>query len=357
MSADVAASPASSAAPGVRVEGADESTQAAWDAFARVHPEATFFHRWGWQRVVRQTFGYRPAHLIARRDGRVAGILPLFVVPALPWGCALVSAPQAVYGGPIADADDARAALVVRAHEMAEREGARYVEYRNMSALPDLPSKDLYETFRRPILPTDEENMAATPGKQRYSIRVGLKNQLTAEVGRGELLGPFFDVYSESVRNLGTPVFPRRLFAKVLDEFGEDARILLVRREGRPSATALLLFHRDEVHPYYAGGRRADFKYAVNDFMYWSLFRYAREQGCKTFNFGRSKRGTGAFDFKRHWGFVSTPLHYQYDLVGQRSLPDMSPKNPKFSFAVAAWKRMPLWLSRRVGPALVRYFP
>ncbi len=330
---------------------------AEWDEFAAGRPDATLFHRSGWQRAVRRTFGYRSHCLVARRGGRIAGILPLFAVPTLPWGRALVSAPQAVYGGPVATDPAALDALLGRAKEIGESLGARYIEFRNVSPLADLPGKDLYVTFRKPILSTSDENMAAIPRNQRRSIRIAMKNGLTYEVGREEHFDAFYDLYSQSVRNLGTPVFPRSLFRNLLEEFGANGKILLVRRDGRPAAAVLTFFYRDEVLPYYGGARREEFRYAVNDFMYWSLLCYGMEQGYKVFDFGRSKKGSGSYDFKRHWGFEPTPLHYQYQLVRQRSLPDLSPRNRNFSVAIEMWKRTPLWLSRRIGPALVRYFP
>jgi FemAB-related protein (PEP-CTERM system-associated) len=281
----------------------------------------------------------------------------MFLVPTLPWGRALVSAPQAVYGGPVADADDSREALIGHARSLGEKLGVRYVELRNRTPLAELPSKDLYVTFRRAILPTAEENMAAIPKNQRRSIRIGQKSGLTTEMGREALLEPFYALYSQSVRNLGTPVFPYALFRNLIAEFGSDCRILVVRREGRPVAAVLTFFHRDEVLPYYAGARREEFRYGVNDFMYWSLLTYGMEHGYKVFDFGRSKKGSGSYEFKRHWGFEPTALHYQYQLVRQQSVPDLSPRNPKFSVAIELWKRMPLWLSRRLGPMLVRYFP
>jgi len=344
------------ATTGLHVESTAEPG-ADWDAFLAGHPDATLFHQSAWQRAVQKTFRYKSHCLVAKREGRVAGILPLFEVPTLPWGRALISAPQAVYGGPVADAPDSLDALVARAREIGNELGARYVEFRNTTPLPGLPSKDLYVTFRKPILPTTDENMAAIPKNQRRSIRIAMKNGLTSEVGRDGLFEPFYDLYSQSVRNLGTPVFPRQLFRNLLDAFGNDGRILVVRRDGRPSAAVLTFFYRDQVLPYYGGARREDFRYAVNDFMYWSLFGYGMEQGYKVFDFGRSKKGSGSFDFKRHWGFEATQLHYQYQLVRQRAVPDLSPRNRNFSLAIEAWKRTPLWLSRRIGPAIVRYFP
>lgn len=344
------------APPDLEVRSLDEAG-AAWDEFVAGHPGSTFFHRAGWQRAIQRTFGYTSHCIAVWRSGRVAGVLPLFQVPTLPWGHALVSAPQAVYGGPVGEDAGARQALLRRAGTIARAHRVRYIEFRNLDPIEGLPSKDLYVTFRRAIRPTAEENMSAIPRNQRRSIRIGLKSGLTSELGGEELAGPFYSLYSHSVRNLGTPVFPRSLFSNLLAEFGPDSRILLVRREGRPVAAVLTFFFRDEVLPYYGGAHRDAFRYGVNDFMYWSLLCYGMERGYKVFDFGRSKKGSGSYDFKRHWGFEPTPLHYQYELVRQRTLPDLSPRNPKFSLAIELWKRMPLWLSERLGPHLVRYFP
>src|SRR6185503_6636376 len=203
---------------------------AGWTDYSTAHPAATFFHQPGWLEVVRRTFGYRHASILARRDGRVVGFLPLFLVPTLPWGRSLISTPQAVYGGPIADDDEARSALVDHAARFAEGRGASFLELRNETPIPGLAGKDLYVTFRRPILPDAEQNMAAIPRNQRRSIRVAQKHGLKARVGGGDLLDGFYHVYSESVRNLGTPVFPRALFANALERFGEDAFILGVEK-------------------------------------------------------------------------------------------------------------------------------
>lgn len=328
-----------------------------WDAYVERHPDATFFHRYDWLAVVARAFRYRAVPLVARREGRITGVLPLAIVPGLPWGRFLVSTPQAVYGGPLADDEKTRQALLRSARDLALRLRARYVEYRSVVAMPALPAKDLYVTFRRGIAATAEENMAMIPRNQRRSIRIGLKSGLVSQIGGQDLLPEFYSVYSASVRNLGTPVFPRALFTGLLAAYPDDVRILLVRREQVAVAGVLTLFFRDQVLPYYGGALKEGFRYGVNDFMYWQLHLHGMERGYRVFDFGRSKRGSGSFDFKRHWGFEPTQLHYQYDLVGQREIPDLSPRNPRFSLVITAWKRMPLWLSRRLGPVLVRYFP
>ena len=329
----------------------------AWDAYVDTHPAATIFHGTPWLRIVERAMGYRPHHLLARRGSRVCGVLPLFRVPGLPSGHALVSTPLAVYGGLCADDGDATRALLGASEELARRLRSRYVDLRHQTAVESLPSKDLYVTFRREILPDRGANMAAVPKNQRRSIRVGEKNGLTARVGGLDLLSPFFDVYSQSVRNLGSPVFPRRLFQALLEEYGDACRILGVFHRGGMVSGVLTLFHRDQVMPYYGGATREGIRLATNDFMYWSLMCYGAERGCTVFDFGRSKRDSGAYHFKRHWGFEPTPLAYQYQLIRQREMPNMSPANPRFSLAIRIWKRMPLGLTQWLGPKLVRYFP
>jgi len=159
------------------------------------------------------------------------------------------------------------------------------------------------------------------------------------------------------VRSLGTPVFPFRLFEQMLMEFGTNCRILGVFREGRMAAGVMTLFFRDQVMPYYGGALASELRYAVNDFMYWKLLCYGAERGYKVFDFGRSKKRTGAYDFKRHWGFEPTPLAYEYVLGTVREMPNLSPANPKFALPIEIWKRLPLPVTQWLGPKLIQFFP
>ncbi len=331
---------------------------AAWDRYVAAHPRATFFHQTGWKRVVERTLGHRATYLQAEDRGRVRGVLPLFHVRSLLFGRSLVSVPLAVCGGVCADDDAVTGALLDRAKREAEALGVRYLELRNREAVGEgLPSRNLYVNFERPIVRDADRNMAAIPRNQRHSIRQGQKAGFESRIGGVELLDVFFDVYAESVRNLGTPVFPKALFANLLEEFGARCRILTVWADGAAVAGVLTFFFRDRVMPYYGGARRIGGRASPNDFMYWELMRYAGEQGYTVFDFGRSKRDTGAYHFKRHWGFEPTPLAYQYHLVAQRALPDTSPLNPRFSVPIEIWKRLPLPLTKVVGPWIARSLP
>jgi FemAB-related protein (PEP-CTERM system-associated) len=333
------------------------SAEKTWDEYVLRHPRATFFHLMGWQRVLEQTFPYRVFSCVALRDERISGVLPLSLVRNLPFGQSLVSMPWGVYGGICADDDETQSALLNYAKTLAQRLGVRYLELRNQAPCCDLPATDLYVTFRKEIASDPETNMAAIPRKQRRMIRQGDKYGLTTQMGGEEFLRDFYHLYAHSVRNLGTPVFPVRFMANLLREFDPACRILAVFHEEQMVAGVMTFFFRDQVMPYYGGALRHALRYAVNDFMYWHLLCYGAEQGYRIFDFGRSKKGTGSYDFKRHWGFEPTPLAYQYHLVRQKTIPDQNPLNPRFALAIQTWKRMPLWLSRLLGPRVVRFFP
>lgn len=328
-----------------------------WDDYASSHPQATFFHSIGWRKVLERTFPYQPIYLAAQKNGLINGILPLYLVPHLPFGRSLVSMPIAVYGGICANDAATAQALLQRAQEVAREKGVRYLEIRNQESFGDLPVKDLYVTFKKPIDPDPEKNLAAIPRNQRRSIRQAQKFGLTYKVGGEELLRDFFEVYSHSVRNLGSPVFPLALFKNLLAEFGPACRILGVFKDEKMIAGVLTFFFRDQVLPYYGGALREAFKLAASDFMYWSLMGHGAEHGYKVFDFGRSKKESGAYHFKRHWGFEPSPLAYQYYLVKQKSLPNLNPQNPKFSLPIALWKKLPLRFTQWLGPKLVKYFP
>lgn len=328
-----------------------------WDGYVRAHPDATFFHLRGWGAVLEQTFPYHDYSLVATRQGELCGVLPLLLVPHFPFGRSLISTPFAVYGGICADDAEARESLLVRARALGEQLGVRYLELRQLVPLGDLPVKDLYVTFQRPIYPSQDQNMAATPRNQRRSIRVGIANGLTSRVGGLDLFNEFYEVYSRSMRNHGTPVFPKRLFASLLREFGPACRILGVFHQGRMVAGVMTFFFRSHVMPYYGAALRDAFRLAANDFMYWSLMCYGMEQGYKVFDFGRSKVESGSYHFKRHWGFEPTPLPYQFILVRQKTIPDLSPRNPRYAGAILLWRRIPLTITQWFGPKVIHFFP
>lgn len=324
-----------------------------WDEFVLRAPSATFFHRAGWQEVIERAFGHRTYFLLAESGDRIEGVLPLAQVKSLLFGHSLSSLPFGVYGGVVAETQRAREALDERAVALAERLGVDHLEYRSQVQLhADWPTKDLYVTFRKSIDPDPDKNLNAIPRKQRAMVRKGIKAGLTSEIDQGT--GNFFHAYSDSVHRLGTPVFSRRYFDILREVFAADCEILTVRREKEVVASVMSFYFRDEVLPYYGGGTRIAREVAGNDFMYWEVMRRACERGLRVFDYGRSKRGTGSYDFKKNWGFEPTPLPYEYRLVHGRAVPDHNPLNPKYRMFIAFWQRLPLSIANLIGPHVVK---
>ncbi|MCI0621706.1 MAG: FemAB family PEP-CTERM system-associated protein [Acidobacteria bacterium] len=339
--------------------GSDPDQSRLWDRFVKSHPHGTPFHLSAWQRVVASTFGHQPCHVraVSSATGEMLGILPLFLVRSLIFGRMLISTPQAAYGGILASSELAESALLQRAQQLAREENAQFLELRNFQnliRLPELPTKDLYVTFRQELFDDPEKNMQAIPRKTRAEIREGIRNGLEFCVNAIGVDG-FYDVYSRSVRELGTPVFSKRLFTSGLREFDVDCRIFSVHWKGRLVSAVWTLFYKDAVVPYYGGSIREYNHLAVNNFMYWMLIRYGCENGYRIFDFGRSKKGTGSFNFKKRWGMTISDLPYQYFLSDGASIPDTSPLNPKFAFGIRLWRHMPLWLTNTIGPAVSRH--
>jgi FemAB-related protein (PEP-CTERM system-associated) len=330
------------------------SRASAWDTFVERCPSATFFHKAGWQAVIAESFGHATHYLYAERDGEIHGVLPLVHIKSRLFGNSLISNAFCVYGGPAALDEAARRALDDRAVALLGELGAECLEYRMLQPMhPAWPSKsELYATFRRAIDRDPEVNLKAIPRKQRAVVRQSLERGLAVE--EDTEIDRFFALYGESVRNLGTPVFAKRYFRSLKRVFGKDCEILLALHEGRPVCTVMSFYFRDEVLPYYAGATPAVRALGAYDFLYWHILKNAGLRGLKIFDFGRSKQGTGAFAFKKNWGFTAQPIFHEYQLKPGCTIPDINPLNPKYRLFIAAWKRLPLPVANLVGPIIAR---
>ncbi len=324
-----------------------------WDAFVDSCPEATFFHRSGWKTIIERAFGHRTHYLYAEQDGDIQAVLPLTHVKSLLFGNSLISNPFCVYGGIIATTSEASSALRNAAVDLADKLEVDALELRNLQPSGESwPTKELYVTFRKEIDPDPEINMKDIPRKQRAMVRKGIKAGLQGETDSG--WQRLFQVYSESVRNLGTPVFPEKYFRILREVFDDDCGVLMVTHDGQDIAGVMSFYFRDQVLPYYGGSVQAARSLKANDFMYWDLMRRSGEQGIRVFDYGRSKEGTGSYSFKKNWGFEPKPLHYEYHLVKSGSIPDINPMNPKYQMFIKLWKKLPLSAANIIGPMLSR---
>jgi FemAB-related protein (PEP-CTERM system-associated) len=333
----------------------DQSCTDKWDDFVLSCADATFFHRSGWKTVMEEVFGHEAYFLYAERDGVVLGVLPLARVRSVVFGHSLCSLPFCVYGGIAATSVDAWAALDDEAQELAKRLNVDYLEYRSQTlSHSDWFHKNLYVTFRRPIFEEDEDNLKAIPRKQRAMVRKSVRAGLICDTGAD--IEEFFRLYANNSHRHGTPALPRAYFECLIEKFSPHCEVVIVRNpKGRAISGVLAFYHREEVLPYYAGDLPEARELAANDFKYWELMRHARLKGLKIFDYGRSKVGTGSYDFKRNWGFEPIPLPYEYKLYKGHKVPDTNPLNPKYRLFIECWKRMPQGLANMLGPRIVKY--
>jgi FemAB-related protein (PEP-CTERM system-associated) len=338
----------------VRIREFAPGDAARWEAFVQSCGEATFFHRIGWRGILERCFGHRTHYLLAERGVEIAGILPLAEVKSLLFGHALVSLPFCAVAGIAATDSEAAESLREAAQVLGERLRVAHLELRHASPRsPGWPQQDLYAGFRKTLAPQVDANMLAIPRKQRAMVRKGIGNGL---VGRIEPdVHTFFALYADNVHRHGTPPLPKRYFQALREAFGQDAEVLTVLDSaGRPLSSVFSFYFKDEVLPYYAGDAVEARQLAANDFKYWDLMRRACERGVKVFDYGRSKRGTGPYDFKRNWGFEPAPLAYEYRLYRRKSIPENNPLNPKYRALIALWRRLPIPVANAIGPHLVK---
>ncbi|RYE03950.1 MAG: FemAB family PEP-CTERM system-associated protein [Sphingomonadales bacterium] len=344
---------------GLRIADLDDAIERARiGAFVHDSADGTPFHLPAWSIAVARGCGQKNHYLLAEGgNGQLVGVMPLTEVHSLLFGRALVSAAFGVGGGILADNPRVAAELAQTAWTLAGRLSCPVMEVRG-GPLPG-PEWDVdttrYLGFVRDLAEDDEAELLAIPRKQRAEVRKSLENDLGVIVGTSEAeQDAHYAIYAESVRNLGTPVFPRSLFSEVLKEFGKSADLLIVRRGGVAVSSVLSLYWKGTVYPYWGGGTREARALRANDRMYFELMRHARERGCKRFDFGRSKTGTGAAAFKKNWGFEPTPLTYYERVAEGAKARDASPANPKFSLQVKLWSKLPLGIANRVGPWISR---
>ena len=343
-----------SPAPDVcRDVGADE-----WDRYVNSQPDASVYHLAGWAGVVERVFGHQTSYLAARVGERIVGVLPLVLFRTPLFGRFAVSMPFVNYGGIVADTDDARGVLLAAAIHDARAAGAAYLELRHARRLFEhLPARTHKVAMILDLQPSVDEQWRVLDRKLRNQVRKAEKEGLQVRSGGLELLGEFYDVLAHNMRDLGSPVHSRRLFADVLTTFPERTRIFCVSRDSTPMAAALVLWRGDRLEVPWASSIRRFNPLCANVLLYWDMLKYGVERRFVQFDFGRSTPLEGTYQFKRQWGAEPRPLYWEYWLNGDARVPDRGPKNPAFGPAISVWQQLPVSLTRLLGPWVVRNIP
>ncbi|MGF1700970.1 FemAB family PEP-CTERM system-associated protein [Photobacterium makurazakiensis] len=334
-----------------------EKEHSLWDNYVDNHPDGSFFHLSGWLDVIHSVFGHKHHYLLAEENQQLVGILPLFEQKSLLFGHALISTPFCVYGGVVANSSIIREKLESAAYELGCDLNVDYIELRDKNPIdsngPWL-SHSHHTSFQCPLPEKADDILTTIKRKQRAVIRHSQKNELSWDNTSDP--EACFDIYAESVRNLGTPVFSKKLFSQLKGTFGEQCETLLVHdKNNQPVSGVLSFYYKGQVLPYYGGGKFEARELKSNDFMYFQLMQLAHQKGITHFDFGRSKNNSGSYKYKKHWGMEEQPLHYRVALVKSKALPNLSPNNPKYKYFIKAWQKLPLGLSQKVGPLLSKY--
>ncbi len=334
----------------------DERT---WNEFVlQKHEQGTLFHSLMWHRVLENAFGL-PFHLLAAKSesGVYEGVLSLYEAAGLSGHKSLYSPPYTVYGGILANNPEAARALAEKAKEICITEKAELIHLRNSCESGiTLPGTDLHTNFIKTLPPTEEECLASIPRKSRWTVRNGRdKHQLTWEVNRD--WKTLWELHAINLLKLGTPVFSKRYFQKIAEELQNEMDILFVMYQGKPICGVMSFYYRDVCNPYFSGSTAQASFTGANNFMYYALMCHALKRGCKQYDFGKSRKGTGPYQFKVNMGFEPKHLPYQYILNTATEVPNVNPSNPKYALFIKLWSKQPLWTSKIIGPFLNRRLP
>ena len=340
------------------VEISSHAAGGAWDAYVEAHPDGTPDHLWGWQEVFADVFGHQCTYLTAQRAGTISGVLPLVRFNSRLFGRFLVSLPFLNYGGLLTSDEESASRLVEAARVIAAEFGASHIELRHRSRQRgDLPCRQHKVGMLLRLPETADLLWKQIDRKIRNQVRKAQKEQLSADSDGASLADDFYAVFARNMRDLGTPVYSRKLFAATLRVFPGRTRIHVVRRAGQPVAVGFTVRFRDTILVPWASSLREFRHLSPNVLLYWNMIETAVADGARVFDFGRSSRGGGTYQFKQQWGAAEIPLHWEYVMLSGSEPPDQGPANPRFSLAIEAWKRLPLWLANAAGPMIVRNVP
>ncbi len=330
-----------------------------WNDYVDAHPEGSIYHLHEWQEVIQEAFGLKSFYLYAQdNDNKVCGVLPLILSKSMVFGTYLTSIPFYNYGGILSSNDKTSKALLDEAVRIAYREKASHIEFRHREAImQSLPTK----THKvRMLLPLPQEASILWTGfksKLRSQIKRAQRENMTVTFGTEDVLDDFYRVFSTNMRDLGTPVWSKKIFQQVLRLFPKQTNICVVYFKNQPIAGGFLHGYKDCMEIPSASAIRAFNRLSPNMLLYWNVLEFACNEGYRYFDFGRSSPDSGTYRFKQQWGAQPETLHWQYWLAQGNSVPEINPQNPKYALAIKIWQKMPLSLANIAGPFISRNLP
>jgi FemAB-related protein (PEP-CTERM system-associated) len=248
---------------------------------------------------------------------------------------------------------EASAMLQSRAVVLARAQRVDYLELRQSDRLKGEFRVDTHKvSLTRPLELTVEELWDSLPSERRNRVRKARKAGLTALSGGNDLLPRFYRVWSNNMRDLGSPVHSRRFFETVLEVFRDSVHVLLIRYSDQDIGAAIVIEFKGTLAVPWVSSLRAHFALHPNDLLYWEAMKLAQERGHRRFDFGRSTERSGNYDYKVRWGAQSTPIYWHYQALGRKQPVLASEDRDRYGLALQVWRRMPLAFTNWLGPKL-----
>lgn len=329
-----------------------------WDQFLDKSPNSSFYQLAGWQTINHSHFGHRSLMLSAKQDGELVGVFPLVFINSKLFGKILTSMPFVNYGGPCANEPNIEQALIDKAKQLAEEIACDYMEIRTKRLIDEsLPTATHKVSMTINLAPDPDTLWNNYASKHRTNIRRVYKNGLTVKSGGIELLDTFYTLLCHSWRDLGTPIYAKKYFQEIFEQFDDKIRIFVCYQDTRPIATAFNGFYKDTVEGMWAAALSKSRKLQPNYVLYWEMIKYACENGYQHFHLGRSSVDSGGEQFKKKWKSEQTQLYWQYYLNNNKDMPKLNVDNPKYKLAINLWRKLPINITTLIGPSLAKNIP
>ncbi len=334
-----------------------QDLEAEWNEYA-LKNGASIYHDTRWKYLIKKVFGHESQHIMALEEGRVVGILPLVQLKSLLFGNYMVSMPYFNYGGVVADNDEIMNSLLTSANKISAKLACSHIEMRfdEMRNI-DLPVRTDKVTMLLDLPDDPDQLWQAIGSKRRAQVKRPIREGVEFVTGGVELLDEFYSVFSNNMRDLGTPVYSKNFFKEILKTFSSESYIAIVRLNGEPVGTGFLLGHQGRLEIPWASTLRKYNRLGINMYMYWNILKFAIESNYATFDFGRSSKDAGTLKFKKQWGSTEKQLYWYYDMDEKAPLPGLNPNNKKYKTAISVWRKLPVSVTRLIGPAIVKNLP
>jgi FemAB-related protein (PEP-CTERM system-associated) len=332
--------------------------RALWDAYVEAEPYASNYHRWGWKEVIENAFGWPTFYLVAKEATEIKGVLPLVWQKSWLFGSFVTSLPFFSHAGVLAESREVEDLLVGEAIVLARELGAGYLELRHRRDHGlGLPTKTSKVSVLVTVEPDKDKMLKSLRSEVRTKIRKAMKSGLTSEMLGEDALSDFYAIFAERMRDLGTPVYSKSFFSAVFQAFGADSHICIVRYQGKPVAATFLTAFRGTIESLWSCSRRGFVTMEPNALLNWTILLYAGERGYHIFDFGRSTVGSGPHRYKLQWSSQEVPLYWDYWSPESNNKAELGRANPKYDMFIRLWQRLPLRLTKVLGPSIVRCLP